>query len=319
MRWLLIVLVGFCTPSYGIMAPRVSVEVGVVDESGAPVEGATVRGDFAGVVSGEGSVERAQTDARGMATVTGRSFFPVGITADKNGYYPSVLKVAARDVKDGKEHYSDRRATVVLKEKRNPIALYAKRYSGEIPIAEEWVGFDLEKADWVAPHGRGATSDVLFRYKGYAKDFFDAQGYLDMKFPFPGDGMRDTSKEVDAFSQLRVPHEAPNSGYDTSEKRWSFRIGKGVSGSEYSTNKSKYYFMRVRTEADKDGAIIQSNYAKVYHDVGFDPRMKKNEKGVAWLHFTYYFNPTPNDRNLEFDPYRNLFKDLVHDEQVREP
>jgi hypothetical protein len=25
------------------------------------------------------------------------------------------------------------------------------------------------------------------------------------------------------------------------------------------------------------------------------------------LMFTYYFNPTANDRNLEFDPSRNLF------------
>jgi hypothetical protein len=24
--------------------------------------------------------------------------------------------------------------------------------------------------------------------------------------------------------------------------------------------------------------------------------------------FTYYFNPTPNDRNIEFDPEQNLFE-----------
>jgi len=35
--------------------------------------------------------------------------------------------------------------------------------------------------------------------------------------------------------------------------------------------------------------------------------------------FGYDLNPTPNDRNVEFDPKRNLFKDLRPSEQVREP
>ncbi len=38
-----------------------------------------------------------------------------------------------------------------------------------------------------------------------------------------------------------------------------------------------------------------------------------------WVKFTYYFNPVPNDRNLEFDPGQNLFKNLEFDEQVHVP
>lgn len=34
---------------------------------------------------------------------------------------------------------------------------------------------------------------------------------------------------------------------------------------------------------------------------------------------TYYFNPAVNDRNLEFDPKRNLFNNLKLEEQVRNP
>jgi hypothetical protein len=32
------------------------------------------------------------------------------------------------------------------------------------------------------------------------------------------------------------------------------------------------------------------------------------EKNIS---FTYYLNPTPNDRNMEFDPSRNLFGRLA--------
>jgi hypothetical protein len=35
--------------------------------------------------------------------------------------------------------------------------------------------------------------------------------------------------------------------------------------------------------------------------------------------FTYYLNPTPNDRNLEFDGKNNLFKDPESLEEVYNP
>ena len=35
--------------------------------------------------------------------------------------------------------------------------------------------------------------------------------------------------------------------------------------------------------------------------------------------FTYYLNPTPNDRNMEFDPTRNLLTGLKEAEKVSVP
>lgn len=40
------------------------------------------------------------------------------------------------------------------------------------------------------------------------------------------------------------------------------------------------------------GNIISAQYGKIYGD---------------FLAFTYYLNPSPNDRNVEFDPDQNLF------------
>jgi len=37
------------------------------------------------------------------------------------------------------------------------------------------------------------------------------------------------------------------------------------------------------------------------------------------LIFKYFLNPTPNDRNVEFDPKQNLFKNLSSLEEVSDP
>ena len=50
--------------------------------------------------------------------------------------------------------------------------------------------------------------------------------------------------------------------------------------------------------------------------VEFDPRGSK----TSYIRFTYYLNPTPNDRNLEFDPTRNLMTNFGKgEESPREP
>ncbi len=64
------------------------------------------------------------------------------------------------------------------------------------------------------------------------------------------------------------------------------------------------YFFRLRTVVDEKGEIVSCHYAKAYGDI---PDLK------------IYFNPTPNDPNLEFDPKRNLFQGLDPLDQVREP
>ena len=317
MRWFVLTLLLWMEASYGFMMPRFSIETAVLDESGAPVEGAMVRADYLGATVSDGSVERAWTDSDGIATVTGRSVFYVMLTASKDGFYQSGTKSYAKEVVNGKELYPDRKVRLMLKEKRNPIPLYAKRYSGEIPVAEEWVGFDLEVGDWVSPYGRGGRSDLEFQYRGTAASYLDINAELRMRFSNPEDGLYDGSKTVSNYSELKVAHEAPVNGYDNEEKVWRLVVGRQKPDVKYKASKSNYYFLRVRTEKGPLGEIIKSNYAKIYRDVWFSPKALK--KGVSRLLFMYYFNPTTNDRNLEFDTNRNLFGKLPHEEQVREP
>ena len=48
-----------------------------------------------------------------------------------------------------------------------------------------------------------------------------------------------------------------------------------------------------KAETDNDGRVTLRGKAKTY----------------GGIKFTYFYNPTPNDRNLEFDPDKNLAKD----------
>jgi hypothetical protein len=312
MRWFVLMLLLWMEASYGFMMPRFSIETTVLDESGAPVEGAMVRADYLGATASDGSVERAWTDSDGIATVTGRSVFYVALTANKDGYYQSGTKVYAKEVVNGKELYPDRKVTLVLKEKRNPIPLYAKRYSGEIPVAEEWVGFDLEVGDWLSPYGRGASADFQFWFQGKLESINSGYGELKLKFS-DSDGIveiTDVSKE----SELRVPHIAPMHGYVNEEIVWRAAIRRDVEG---RPDRNRLHFLRVRTILDEDGEVEAANYAKMYGDVLFS--LIGRQGGVSRIQFQYYFNPAPNDRNLEFDTNRNLFGKLPHEEQVREP
>jgi hypothetical protein len=60
----------------------------------------------------------------------------------------------------------------------------------------------------------------------------------------------------------------------------------------------------VRTVLDEQGNVKSALYGKIYGD---------------FMHFSYYLNPTPNSRNVEFDPKRNLSKNLSNMEGVSEP
>ena len=76
----------------------------------------------------------------------------------------------------------------------------------------------------------------------------------------------------------------------------------------------KCYYFRVRTTRDANGKIVTAHYGKMYGPLEIRPAMRRwghdVSKGQGGFFISYlYFNPTPNDRNVEFDPKRNLIPD----------
>jgi hypothetical protein len=90
-----------------------------------------------------------------------------------------------------------------------------------------------------------------------------------------------------------LPHSAPVEGYVPT---WRYTAN---SYTPRTARENVGFFLRTRVRLDANGKIVSANYAKVVGDFYLVPQ--------GSLMFSYYFNPVPNDRNLEFDPKRNLF------------
>jgi hypothetical protein len=106
---------------------------------------------------------------------------------------------------------------------------------------------------------------------------------------------------------MKMLHDAPSDGYVTA---WRYKTNT------YSYPGSRRTRWLLSYEPglifSKDGGVVSANYAKVYGDFAFNPARQK-------MSFSYYFNPVSNDRNLEFDPKRNLFPEDKPGANVRDP
>ena len=68
-------------------------------------------------------------------------------------------------------------------------------------------------------------------------------------------------------------------------------------------DKNRCYYFRIRSKFDDKGNLIEAYYGKVYGDFKIGAHI---DIGLDVVKFLYYLNPTPNDRNLEWDMKTNL-------------
>ncbi len=205
--------------------------------------------------------------------------------------------------------------TVELQLKRigNPIPMYAKKYGErktvKIPEIGKAIGFDLMQSDWVAPYGSGETADFIFKLDSRVTGDKDFDATLSVAFSNVGDGIQSVYALPFKGSQLRLSRKAPADGYeDNLVRRTHCSPGEQI----YRENREdQNYVFRVRTKKDDKGNIVSALYGKIHGEIGWWQN--------SVIRFTYYLNPTPNDRNLEFDPNKNLFKNLSPLEKVSEP
>lgn len=325
--YIFIAMMFLAAGSAGARVGRVTVHV--QDESGQPVSNALVGASFGTLIApgwgwggGKPNEVKGFTDANGIRMLTGRgNGGDVGISAEKEGYYPSsgysIDFTNVTGVVSRKWQPWNPTIEVVMRKIVNPIAMYAVRYGdGErrsIPKLGRLIGFDLEKADWVAPYGKGTNADFIFRLDcrlggTTSEDYQIFDATFELSFPAPDDGIQSVYARPSQGSNLRLPRLAPEQGYETNLIR---RAYYHEDGSYTERREDQNYFFRVRTETDNEGNIVSALYGKIYGGIEFEH--------TGEVRFTYYLNPTPNDRNVEFDPTKNLFKNLSSLEEVREP
>jgi hypothetical protein len=127
---------------------------------------------------------------------------------------------------------------------------------------------------------------------------------LTVSFSNKGDGIQTFESPYLKTSAFKSPRMAPEDGYlAVWLQTRSRKPGRPVEGNMDIEGKRNYFF-RVRTVYDEKGKIKSALYGKIYGD---------------FMSFTYYLNPTPNDRNMEFDPKQNLFKNLESFEKPQDP
>ena len=67
------------------------------------------------------------------------------------------------------------------------------------------------------------------------------------------------------------------------------------------------FFLRLRTVKDVEGRVVSAHYAKIYGIYARVDHSSLNDLRFGKLFF--FYNPNPNDTNLEYSPKENVFDD----------
>jgi hypothetical protein len=313
----------------GCGGPVAHVVVAVRDEDGSAVTNVEVGvGTFVRRIPGPeaGFAETAQVEARtdtnGFASLTipsRRGDLYLRMRPTEGFYYDRGTELRMTNAVGGRWEPWGQTNVLVVRRIFNPIPMYARAFSdGALPVPENGnpVGFDLMEADWVAPHGHGRVADFIFtvswRFTGH--DSFGAptwEASIELSFSNEGDGILEVPIPIFApprGSVFRMPREAPLHGYRP-VMSW-----EGSRMEEYSPRipEDMNYFFRVRTKVT-DGKPATALYGKIHGPLQISIRPTKTTVKLA-----YYLNPIPNDRNMEFDPKRNLLK-LESYQRINDP
>jgi len=314
--FLSLMFMAVCTSCVGNNSLEVKVKV--IDQNGLSVEGANVQVGFQPLGFG-GSSEEGVTNKDGIYVVTGESNLQYWVLVTKDGYYESRLdqQEVKEQVAPGEWKIVDQDATLTLREMKNPVPMYAKAITAlNIPKKGEDIGFDLEKGDWVAPHGNGETVDLLVFADGIYNSSKDNDSRLRLTFPNSNDGFIIEDIVVEE-SDFISPYIAPLSGYQIEFKGRKATV-KSETGRPYRVNELQNHdviLFRIRTILDDNGEVQEARYGKIYN--GFKLGGAASEK--YWISFNYYLNPEVNDRNLEYAVGKSLIKNIDKSEQPKKP
>jgi hypothetical protein len=280
---------------FGQLSPphKWNATISVYDEAEHAVSGASVSAIFS-TFTPQG--KRVSTNISGLSNDEGVFHASSAYTGapdmlfrvTKAGYYNTARPFDLGD------YYSIGRwnpeVKLVLKKIGNPISMCVKRIDAHPPATGKPVGFDLHMGEWVSPYGAGKTADILFQWTRTTRSRFDYDSKLMITFLNSGDGIQEyTNQPDDGRSDLDSPREAPASGYEPEIDR--VNISHPPDPVKWDYNPDRCYLFRVNTTLDNKGNVKSALYGKIYGD---------------FMHFTYYLNPSPNDRTLEFNPGQNL-------------
>lgn len=267
-----------------LAAKEIRVELQVADQTGNSVPTAQCVVQFNKAETGKAEVITGATNADGVFKATANTLESLYIEVSKPGHYQARLY----DISGSQ----DLKQLIKLPQRIKPVALYVRHHTGNsteslvFPKNNQWFEYDLKAGDWVQPKGKGIIADVKMRLHCDAKSLSNT--YLELEAIEASAGFH-VVDEIISYSELKLPHQAPESNYVKTLV---------INGADWENYRG--IFIRSRVQLDKDSKITSANYGKIQGQITL------NRQGI--IGFTHYFNGTPNDRNMEFDPSKNLLK-----------
>lgn len=336
--------------------PRV-IRLSIKDEEGSPLEGARIRAILNNVKTLAASAAKPTTGPTGDAIINippYHSAWDIYVNPsdqdDKIGRRAYEIHLCESDWI--RYNTINQNFDLTLPYVRKPIPLKAKaegfthrRVNGpkdkeladprlpDLAITE--VGYDAELLELMPPHGQGKHMDFTMKvtsvFRGYEDAYLERRAVADSergwytpsegkvnhgnwthsvtyRFPNKGDGII-LSRQFWPYCKLTMPHKAPEEGYAQ-----ELTLTEEVRENAYRPDlahcrelmKNNGVFLRIRTQLDKDGNVVSAHYAKIV-----SPQRPGNR-------FKIFYNPTPNDRNLEYDLQTNL-RWQEHNPHTKEP
>ena len=277
---------------------KAEIRLVVRDDEGALVPGASVRAIFD--MPNEEYSLYGKTDTNGVWVVRGKTNGNyVKFLVGKEGYYGSreemsyIMMGAEHDVKDGKWQPYGAEFQICMKRVKNPQKLSSVNMINYIYTDQigKWVGYDLEKNDYVRPCGDGVHADfeVFLDWDGQSFPKCKKIGFQ-LRFLQLYSGYYETSSATE--SEFPFPYEAvTNAQFVQSARFYDIYDGERIRN---TFDMKKCWVVRSRCETNNLGQLISANYSIV----GF-LGISGSRFGKAGFSFWGAFNPTPNDTNLE--------------------
>jgi len=289
-----------------------------------PVANVKVVGTLAGRTNPGGRWEtlpkvHGTTDAQGRCTISGVSasgVVTVEISRVPLGYYRTSVEAARTFTTKRWKAWNPGNLVVTLAVQRveRPVPLHVRQVGRGDPRhaakdvfpKENMLSYDLVKGDWLPPAGVGEQADVVFtrRFKESLMPITLPNGdkgeaYRDvLKVSFPGDGNGVVEHVAPAGAGLKI-RTAPADGYVHDWESWDGVDLMAKRDTSYNANRC--FSFRIRTKRDAQGKIESAHYGKIYGDLFFSMQMCPEKVAIAVPRFACYLNPTPLDRNLEWN------------------
>ena len=294
--------------NYGANA---DIKILVKDQDGEPVKNAIIKAAFLCDYSSGGNQEiNVITGNDGSCIVRGKSTGKFKWNVSKDGYYVSsgewnlVRSKSKKAVAKGKWlPYGDTREITIRKMLR-PGELQVvprKIYGFPIPKFDEWLGFDLEMYDWMAPHGKGRFSDVCLKFSSTISDKFNEYKHeMYVSFtnnPHAGVYMLNECAE----SELKTDYVVNTNKMFRQTLVFAQKKTPDALISKDYLSQGKYLVYRTRTSVDRDGKLTSAHYGTI-----LGPWVST---GKFMIMHDGCFNPKSNDINIEDG--RNLRKRIL--------